>query len=144
MKAVDLLDDRTLVAAFEDLSLPNERFKHQDHIRVAWFLQRNDPFVAALNRFVRNLKRFATHHRVPDLYHETITLFYFYIIAERIDEMPRDHGWEEFREANPDLFTSHREFLLKHYTANVLDSAAAKEHFLLPSTVDVGNPARAS
>jgi hypothetical protein len=69
----DLSDDQ-LVSMISSLSLPNERFRHYDHVRLAWIFLREMELGPATERMVVTLKRFGLHVR-GDLsrYHDTLT-----------------------------------------------------------------------
>src|SRR5882762_5551498 len=77
-------DDDALVAGFEAGTTPNAGFHHADHVHVAWVYLGRLPLLAAADTFAANLKRFATAHGKPKLYHATITLAYLFLIHDRI------------------------------------------------------------
>lgn len=126
-----------LLERFEDLSLPAERFRHEDHLRLAWHITGQFTLNESIERFVSGLKRFAAHNGAPGLYHETVTLFYLYEIYARRHRLPPTQTWEDFRSHNADLFVSHREFIARHYPEELLSTAAAKSHFIPPSLVNL-------
>lgn len=125
------MSDREFVEAFESCALPPEQFHHRDHIRLAWVLMHELPFVDAAVRFTHGLKRFAANLGKPGLYHETITWAYLVLVHERI---ARDENaeWETFQESNPDLFTWQPSILNHYYEAETLSSELARRVFLLP------------
>ena len=86
----------------------------------------------AVDRFVTGLRRFAVHNGVPELYNETITLFYLFEIRRRLTAAPDGEQWQDFRERNQDLLLPHQEFLARFYSQSVLGSEVAKHHFLPP------------
>ena len=43
------MDDASLLAAFQDTSLPAEAFHHREHVRVAWMYVMRYGVVAALS-----------------------------------------------------------------------------------------------
>lgn len=124
-------EDDQLLAAFQDTSLPDEKFHHREHLRVAFLcLRRERDLARAALRFRRALKRYARAHGKPNLFHETITWAYLALINER---MRGEATSEEFLAANPDLL-SHREGLLSRYydVAAITQSNLAREVFQLP------------
>ena len=73
--------DADLLSAFDDTSLPIDRFHHAQHVRMAFlYLQTYEP-LEAIARFSEALKRFAAAHGKPGLYHETITWAYLFLSA---------------------------------------------------------------
>ena len=127
------MNEAEFLKQFESLGLPPEDFKHKDHLRLAWYLSGHCKLTEAIDRLVKGIKRFAIHAGAPDLYHETITLFYLYEIYARRLQMEEDHSWEDFRRSNPDLFASHLDFMNQHYQQDVLSSAVAKVHYIPPN-----------
>ena len=67
------MDDASLLAAFQDTSLPADAFHHREHVRVAWMYVMRYGVAAALTSYGEGLKRFAAAKGKPQLYHETIT-----------------------------------------------------------------------
>lgn len=133
------MKDRDFLAAFEDGTLPADRFHHADHVRAAWLMLREEPPAAALGRFSAALKRFATAKGKPDLYHETITWAYLLLVNERMESGGRSPGWEEFAASNPDLMTWRPSVLDRYYTAEMLGSDLARRSFVLPDRVEPGS-----
>ncbi|HEX6975346.1 MAG TPA: hypothetical protein VF147_13170 [Vicinamibacterales bacterium] len=124
------MTDEELVVAFESASLPAEQFTHAAHVRVAWCYLRLAPLPEALLRFSSALRRFATAHGAAGKYHETITVAYMLIIADRCTR-GRAATWAEFAEENPDLFA--RPSVLEGcYSPEVLMSERARASFVLP------------
>ncbi|HEY6065623.1 MAG TPA: hypothetical protein VIY96_05675 [Thermoanaerobaculia bacterium] len=126
------MNDRDFLAAFEDATLPENRFHHADHVRAAWLLLRESPPATALDRFSTALKRFAEAKGKTGLYHETITWAYLLLINERMARAGRDAGWDEFAASNRDLLTWRPGVLGEYYTAETLGSDLARRVFVLP------------
>ncbi len=126
-------DDMQLLMQFENLDLPPEQFGHREHLRLAWTMLMRWPLHRAMDRLVRGLKRFVSHHGAADRYHETITLFYLFEIDRRLAEQGKAETWHRFLDANPDLAGPQRDFLRRHYPADVLQSDVAREHFVPPA-----------
>ena len=75
------MTDEALLEQFENCTLPNESFRHRDHVHVAFIYLKKYPGLEALARFSQALVRFAAAKGKPDLYHETITWAYLLIIS---------------------------------------------------------------
>src|SRR5262245_44840403 len=95
------MTDDELVEAFESGTL--EEFPHESHVRVAWCYLKRDPILVALPRFRAALQRFAAGKGKPERYHETITVAFMLLIAERLGAA-RALDWEGFAARNADLF----------------------------------------
>src|SRR5690349_16413411 len=76
--------ERDFVTRFESLDVSPAEFNHAAHVRLAWIYLRDHPLPEAMMRFRDSLKRFAAHHGKSDLYHETITFAFIFLIHERI------------------------------------------------------------
>lgn len=120
------------LAAFEDGTLPEDRFHHPDHVRAAWLLLKEEPPAAALERFSTALKGFAESKGKSGMYHETITWAYMLLINERMERGGRGLGWAEFAAANPDLLTWRPSVLEGYYAPETLASDLARRVFVLP------------
>jgi hypothetical protein len=125
-------DDGEFLRAFEDATLPADRFHHRDHVWVAWRYLSDRPLLEALTRFTESLKRFAAAHGATGLYHETITWAYFFLIHERMATGSEGEGWEGFAARNPDLFTWKPSVLDSYYRPDTLTSDRARRFFLMP------------
>ena len=125
------MTDDELVAGFESTQLPAEQFGHAEHVRVAWWYLRHFPLGEALTRFCAALRRFATAKGKPDRYHETITVAYMLLIAERLDDC-RGATWTEFQAANPELLAREPSILARYYPPEVLASDRARRVFVMP------------
>ena len=78
------------------------------------------------------LRRYAEHQGATKLYHETITWAFLFLIQERRQQLPADHGWEDFARANPELLQDHKGTLARYYSKERLGSDLARSVFLMP------------
>jgi len=129
------VSDAELLEAFEQCTLSNSAFHHEDHIRVAFLYLSRLPALQALQRFRDSLVRFAETHGKAGLYNETVTWAYILIIRERMARAGRAQDWSEFKAANPDLFDRGRDLLRRYYRSETLTSALAKSTFLFPDNL---------
>ncbi len=119
-----------LVAAFEACTLPPDRFRHRQHLQVAWWLLREGPALPAMLRFVDGLRRFAAHIGKPELFHATVTWAYLLLVDERLERGGRRRSWAEFERDHPELFA--RELLARYWTPETLASPVARRVFVFP------------
>src|SRR5258708_29115069 len=101
------MNDRDFVVAFEKCAIPNDAFRHADHVRLAWIYLREHRLIEAIARFTTSLQRFAAHHGVPGRYHDTITWAYRLLIHEPTPRDAPPTGWESFTAPTRDAFRSH-------------------------------------
>jgi hypothetical protein len=120
-----------LIDRFERTLTPDNSFHHADHVRLAFAYLREYPVLLALERFATALKRFAEARGKSQLYNETITCAYFFLIRER---MARCAGadWEEFSRRNPDLLIWEGGILNRYYHEGTLKSDLARTVFVFP------------
>jgi hypothetical protein len=125
------MSNEELIYCFENEALPEKSFHHGDHIRLAFAYLSQYPVLQALERFASGLKRFAAVRGRPQLYNETITCAYIFLIRER---MVRFEGtdWEEFARRNPDMLVWSAGILSLYYREGTLQSDLAREVFVLP------------
>ena len=124
------MTNQEFIRRFETDTLVGE-FHHVDHVRLAFaYLSEYAP-LEALERFSVALKRYAAARGKTQLYHETITHAYFFLIRER---MARDGSkdWEEFSRQNPDLLLWKNGILTRYYRESTLQSDLARSVFLFP------------
>jgi len=75
----------TLVDRLERCLLAKEEFHHRDHLAVAVVYLYASDLETAMERMRGSLQRFATHHGVTGLYHETLTRFWLLQVEQRLD-----------------------------------------------------------
>jgi hypothetical protein len=124
-----------LIEQFERGTTPADSFHHADHVRLAFEYLRRYPVLKALEKFSAALKRFAMAQGKTQLYHETITWAYLFLIRERMASVPGPQSWDEFAADNPDLLIwerGSRGILGRYYAPETLASEAARTSFLLP------------
>ena len=129
-----MLDDDALLDGFEKGTIPAGEFHHAEHVRVAWMYLRRYPLTDALARFIAALKRFAAGHGLPGLYHETITIAFVLVIAERLDGASQ-LSWADFAAKNPDLLTWKPSVLASYYSDETLASERARRSFVMPDRI---------
>jgi hypothetical protein len=138
------MNDREFVAAFEACTIAKGEFRHADHVRLAWIYLRERPLIEAIDCFTTSLRRFAAHHGVPGLYHETITWAYLLLIRERMQRDGAPQDWPSFRDANADLLARNPSILDRYYAPETLASDTARRTFVLPDCVRAITPSAAS
>ncbi len=69
-----------LVRAFENATIPASEFTHAAHIAVALSYLDTFPPEQALERMRENIRSFAAHHHVTNLYHETLATFWIRLL----------------------------------------------------------------
>jgi hypothetical protein len=106
-------------------------FHHADHVRLAFAYLSQYPVLQALQKFASALKRFAAARGKTQLYHETITHAYFFLIRERMARS-RAADWEQFANQNSDLLQWKDGILSRYYQDSTLKSDFARNVFVFP------------
>jgi len=106
-------------------------FHHADHVRMAFEILSHHPnFVTAAGSYASSLRRIAARAGHASAYHETITLAFLSLIAERLAR--NSYGnFEQFARANADLLD--KSALTRWYSAERLGSPVARATFVLPA-----------
>lgn len=125
------MSNAQFIRAFESDVDQASSFHHADHVRLAFAYLTEYPVLQALERFSNALRRFAEARGKTQLYNETITCAYFFLIHERMARSS-NMNWEEFARRNPDLFLWKGGVLDHYYAAGTLNSELARMVFVLP------------
>jgi hypothetical protein len=125
------MTDEELVRAFEAATLSGDAFPHEAHVRVAWYYLQRHPILMALVRFREALQRFAAAQGKSGRYHETITVAYMLLVADRLDGS-RDLPWPAFAERHADLLARTPSVLSRFYSDEILTSDRARAVFVMP------------
>jgi len=126
------MEDEDFITRFEACTLSAESFHHEQHVRVVWLYLRRYTVLETLMRFSEILKRFAAANGKPNLYHETITWAYVFLIHERIRRNGQEQSWPDFVERNADLFDWKNSILKSYYNDETIRSELARRTFVFP------------
>ena len=125
------MSNEEFIRCFESDAVPENSFHHADHVRLAFAYLCQYPVLQALEKFSSALKRFAVARGKTQLYNETITYTYFFLIRERMARS-EGAGWEEFARQNTDLLTWKDSILNRYYHEATLRSELSRNVFLFP------------
>jgi hypothetical protein len=120
-----------IIQRCESDAIAEDSFHHVDHVRLAFAYLCEYPVLPALERFVTALQRFAAARGKAQLYHETITHAYFFLIRERMAGS-QGEDWDEFAAQNPDLLVWKGGILNRYYRETTLKSELARTVFVFP------------
>lgn len=122
------MDDKQFDHEVRNGQFPLVQFDHRAHLRFAFILLRQAPFLEACIAMRDVLQSFAARAGKPGLYHETVTVAFMSIIAERIATCGAT-SFDDLLAINPDL--SDRKLLDRYYSPEILASSRAREQFIL-------------
>ena len=126
-----LMRNEQIIRSFENDAIPEDPFHHADHVRLAFAYLCEYPVLQALEKFASALKQFATARGKTQLYSETITCAYFFLIHERMASC-QFATWVDFAQHNPDLLVWKPGILSRYYRDATLKSDLARNIFVLP------------
>lgn len=104
-------------------------FPHREHVRMAFEMLRRHDFAEAVLHYSRSLRTLAARAGKPGAFHQTMTIAFLSLIAERMESRGAD-DFAAFAAAHPDLLE--KSVLSRWYGAERLASPAARRTFLLP------------
>jgi hypothetical protein len=119
------LSDEDFLAAFTSCELPLSCFRHGDHLRLAWLQLHRKPFDQALESVREGIRRYAAHHGVAHIFHETVTTAWVTLLATH-----HEPSFTRFIEENE--FRLNIGLLHRFWTSAALDSETAKRNWLPP------------
>jgi hypothetical protein len=123
----------TLVDRLERCLLPKEEFHHRDHLTVAVVYLYASDLETSLDRMRNSLKRFAAHHGVAGLYHETLTRFWLLQVEKRLD---RSQCLEQsVKKVREQLYDKNVAF--EYYSRERIESKEAKENWIQPDLKEI-------
>lgn len=124
-----MASERPLLELFLRGEIDSGAFRHADHLRVGFELLQAYDFATAAHKLSTALKTLTAKAGNPGAYHQTITLAFLALIAER-SAASRFDDFEPFARANPDLMD--KAVLERWYAPERLRSDMARRIFLLP------------
>ena len=127
----EVISNEELIRRFEADAIPESSFHHADHVRLAFAYLCLYPALQALEKFAWALKRFAAARGKTQLYNETITHAYFFLIRERMARTGSVE-WKDFARQNADLLMWKDGILNRYYKETTLKSDLARNVFVFP------------
>jgi len=118
----------TMIDRLERCLLDKTEFHHRDHLAVAAMYLYSSDFESALDRMRATLKRFAAHHQVSGLYHETLTRFCLQQVEASLDR--KLCLAESVRKVQEQLGDKNLAF--EYYSRELINSQEAKQKWVPP------------
>jgi len=118
----------TLVDRLERCLLSKDEFHHRDHLAVAVVYLYSAGLESAMDRMRTALQRFAAHHSVSGLYHETLTRFWLLQVEQRLNR--QQCLSESVRNIQEQL--ADKQLPALFYSKGLLASAEAKREWIEP------------
>jgi hypothetical protein len=120
-----------LVRAFEGASVDAARFRHREHLYVAWCYLRALPLEQALARYVYYLQRLANALGAPHKFHATMTWAYIVLLHDAMERSPGE-SFDNLLAKNPAIVDHRNGALYDYYDRKELEADEARRRFVLP------------
>ena len=105
------------------------QFPHREHVRMGFEMLRRHDFAETVFHFSSTLRAMSAKAGKPQAFHQTVTIAFLSLIAERMDS--GDYAdFDSFARANADLLG--KSALSRWYRSERLATDAARRIFLLP------------
>jgi hypothetical protein len=104
-------------------------FPHGQHVRMGFELLRRHDFAQTAHLYSRAVRAMARRADRPEVFHQTITIAFLSLIAERM-QAGAPVNFTDFAAGNPDLFD--KSVLSRWYRPERLASDIARRTFVLP------------
>jgi hypothetical protein len=124
------LTDDEFLTAFTQCELPCAKFRHGDHLRLAWILLHRYSFDQALEQVRCGIRRYAAHYGLTHVFHETVTSAWVKLIATHHEATFNDFIRKNERRLTLGL-------LHRFWTPETLSSEAARLHWIPPDREDL-------
>lgn len=134
------LGDDRFVADFEAGLYPHDRFRHGDHVRLAWIYLRRFGEDEARERIRRGIRQFTRQALAERKYHETATIAWLGLVAIAVRLSPRIGDFGIFARLHGWLFQ--KDALLAFYSRERLASEAARRGWAEPDVAAFPAPFR--
>jgi hypothetical protein len=119
-----------LVRRLGDLTLPNQLFRHREHLRFAHHCLLRDGWPFALDTVCEQIARFARHHGQAGKFHLTMTQCWVRLLAGALAGEPRACSFEQLVTRHPQLLD--KSVPLRYYSRERLFSDAARARWVEP------------
>lgn len=139
-----MTSDAEFLAEFEAQRWPLERWRHRDHVRLAYLYARDLSFEAAAEKLRTGIKAHNKAHGIADTptsgYHETMTLAWLKLVCLVLAQYGPEADGESFCEAHPELMQ--KKTLRLFYSRDRFMSPEAKTSFVEPDLAPLPRPQR--
>jgi hypothetical protein len=105
-------------------------FPHREHVRMAFEMLRRHDFAETALHYSRALRAMSARAGNPQAFHQTVTIAFLSLIAERMQESGGAADFDALVRDHPELLD--KAALTRWYRPERLASEAARHTFLLP------------
>ena len=124
------LDEDVFVQLFEDCEYPNEKFRHADHIRLAWIYIRRFGLRRAEERMATSIRRVAVSLGREERYHATMTKAWTRLVFAAYRATPGTRDFSTFIRSH--LWLADKKTVHEFYSTTLLASDEARQSWVEP------------
>jgi hypothetical protein len=124
------MTDLEFTSSFESCTLPEDQFRHRDHVRLAWIYLLEYGRERAAEIIAASIRRYAASLGKADRYHHTITKAWLELVWAVKESLPDDATFEDAVDCWPKLLQ--KGTLAEYYSSGVLESDTARREFVAP------------
>ena len=136
-----MYDLEILVAAFESQTLPRSEWTHRAHLLVALWYLNHYPFEQAVRRIREGIQKYNDSQGIEMTpkggYHETMTMFYIYTIADFLRQHMHVNSPDELAALLLEHPCAEKHYPLQFYSRDRLFSWEAKISYVEPDLQEV-------
>jgi hypothetical protein len=127
--------DPELAAALAQVSGPDGRFGHRQHVHLAFLAARRHGTKRAPDVMCDWIGQIARQHGAPQKYHATMTIAWARLVAYHVGDDPSVSDFGAFAALHPALLD--KDLLARHYAGPTLRSDAARAAWVPPDLAEL-------
>jgi hypothetical protein len=131
------MGDDEVLRAFEACQLDPAKFRHADHIRLAWLCIRRYGARRAETTLLDGLRNFAQRAGVPQKFLHTTTIAWAMLVAVAQTNSPHVDNFSGWIQSHPELLD--RNLLARYYSPGRLETPEARSGWVEPDLAPLGN-----
>jgi hypothetical protein len=125
--------DAELTQILPAITGPGGRFRHRQHVNLAFEAVRRYGMPAAIGILCAWIRRIAAYERAPQKYHHSVSRAWVEMVAHHLAADPDCADFSAFADANPALLD--KRLLSRHYRSSTLASGPARRGWVEPDLV---------
>jgi hypothetical protein len=130
------MSDDAFLQGFEACQLDPAKFRHADHIRLAWLCVSRYGAGDAEARLLDGIRKFARHAGVPQKFMHTTTIAWTRLVAAAQTNTAAASNFSEWIQLHPDLLD--RNMLARYYSPGRLETPEARSGWVEPDLAPLG------
>jgi hypothetical protein len=122
--------DAELAGVLSGITGEDGRFRHREHINLAFYAVRRYGMPEAVSRICGWIRQIAAYQRAPQKYHYTVSRAWVELVAHHVAADPDCADFEVFAVRKPPLLD--KRLLARHYRSSTLAAGPARQGWVEP------------